>query len=62
MKEEIVIPKRGLVSGGTMSGSGGPSPTCAGMGTEGLGLESSSTTPVCPRDIANSMAILRFLL
>ena len=57
MKEEIAIPKRGQVSGRTRFGSGGPSPTCAGMERESLGLESSSTTPVCPRDIANSMAV-----
>ena len=57
MKEEIAIPKRGLVSGRTRFGSGGPSPTCGGMERDSLGLESSSTTPVCPRDTANSMAV-----
>ena len=57
MKEEIAIPKRGLVSGGTRFGSWGPSPTCAGIGRESLGLESSSTTPICHRDIANSTAL-----
>ena len=57
MKEEIAIPKRGLVWGGTGFGSGGPSLICARMGRESLGLESSSTTPICPRDIANSMAV-----
>ena len=54
--KEIAIPKRGPESGGTGFGSGEPSPTCAGMGREILCLESSSTTPVCPWDIANSMA------
>ena len=37
--KEIAIPKRGPESGGTGFGSGGPSPTCAGMVREGLGLE-----------------------
>ena len=62
MKEEITIPKRGLILCGTRFGSRRSLPTCGGMGRESLGLESSSTTPVCPWDRANSMAasLIRF--
>ena len=55
--KEIAIPKRGRESGRAGFDSGGLPPTCAGIGREGLGLESSCATPVCPRDTANPMAV-----